>query len=282
MVEINNDEYVLLKNYLQNKCGLEIPEIKKYLFNTRLCEILSKNNFNSFSELYLNLKNGNSSELQQEIIENMTTSETSFFRDNHPFEVLKNKILPEISGIKKEKNYPRSLRIWSVACSTGQEPYSMAMIIKEQIENLELFNYNEVCILSTDISKTSIEKAKKGLYTEEEIKKGMKEPYKNKYLAKQKNNMWKVNNEIRKMIEFRTINLCNYFPDEFNKYDIILCRNVIIYFAKELKQKILDLFYKLLYPDGILIIGAAENLYNLSNNFEAEHINETTIYRIKK
>ena len=283
MIEINKDEFLLFKKYLLESCGLDIPLEKKYLFNTRLCELIRENNFKSFSDLYLNLKNGGSKELQKKIIEYMTTHETSFFRDTHPFETLQNIIIPKIlsSKLKSSQSSPK-IRMWSVACSTGQEPYSMAMILQEEIDNNNSIEVKDVHILSTDISNRAIKKAKKGLYTDDEVKKGMKEKYKEKYIKIKKNNMWQITDEIKAMIEFKEINLSRNFSNNLPFFDIIFCRNTIIYFSKELKQKIIKQFCELLDYDGMLIVGASENLYNLTDCFETEYMGQTIIYRVKK
>jgi len=283
LIEINKDEFLLFKKYLLESCGLDIPLEKKYLFNTRLCELIRENNFKSFSDLYLNLKNGGSKELQKKIIEYMTTHETSFFRDIHPFETLQNIIIPKIlsSKLKSSQSSPK-IRMWSVACSTGQEPYSMAMILQEEIDNNNSIEVKDVHILSTDISNRAIKKAKKGLYTDDEVKKGMKEKYKEKYIKIKKNNMWQITDEIKAMIEFKEINLSRNFSNNLPFFDIIFCRNTIIYFSKELKQKIIKQFCELLDYDGMLIVGASENLYNLTDCFETEYMGQTIIYRVKK
>jgi chemotaxis protein methyltransferase CheR len=256
---------------------------KKYLFNTRLCELIRENNFKSFSDLYLNLKNGSSKELQEKIIEYMTTHETSFFRDTHPFETLQNIIIPEILSNKlKSSQLSPKIRMWSAACSTGQEAYSTAMILKEEIDNNNSLNTKDIYILATDISNSAIEKAKEGLYTDDEVKKGMREKYKEKYIKIKKNNMWQITDEIKGMIEFKKINLSKIFSKELPIFDIIFCRNTIIYFSKELKQKIIKQFYELLDYNGILIMGASENLYNITDSFKTEYMGQTTIYRAKK
>ncbi len=283
LIKINNDEFLLLKKYLLESCGLDIPVEKKYLFNTRLCELIRENNFKSFSDLYLNLKNGVSKELQKKIIEYMTTQETSFFRDTHPFETLQNIIIPGILSNKlKSSQLSPKICMWSAACSTGQEAYSTAMILKEEIDNNNSLNTKDIYILSTDISKSALEKAKKGLYTDDEVKKGMREKYKGKYIKIKKNNMWQITDEIKGMIEFKKINLSRNFSNNLPFFDIIFCRNTIIYFSKELKLKIIKQFYELLDYNGILIMGAAENLYNITDSFKTEYMGQTTIYRVKK
>jgi len=284
LIDINNNEFKLFQEYLLKNSGINIPIEKKYLFRTRLSELINAKNLNSFGELYQQFKNTDNQELQNKIIEVMTTNETSFFRDGHPFETFQNIILPEIIKQKSKEalHYSPKIRIWSAACSTGQEPYSVAMILMEMLKMESRCGIEDVYILSTDISSSVLNRARKGLYTDDEVKKGMKDKYKGRYITRHNESLWEITDDIKKMVDFKELNLSKDFSDNLFHFDIIFCRNLIIYFLDELKRKVIEQFHRLLNPKGILIIGAAENLYGISDDFEVSHNGKTTIYRTKK
>ena len=284
MIEINNDEYKIFQEYLLKISGIHIPYEKKYLFNTRLSEIMDKMKLKSFNELYNHLQKNNTRDLKKQIIEVMTTNETSFFRDCHPFDLLQSVILPKIvkAKIAEEHFIPFKIRIWSAACSTGQEPYSIAMVISEWLETNECVTANNFDILATDISGAVLSRAEKGVYYNEEIERGMKEKYIDKYIKRNRNGLWEISNKIKQMIEFKEFNLSRDFSSGMLLFDIIFCRNLIIYFSNKLKTNVMNQFYKVLNTDGILIIGAAENLYGINDSFEVIPNGQTTIYKVKK
>ena len=283
MIEINDKEFGLFREYLLDSCGIDIPEEKRYLFNTRLGPILEKKNCTGFGGLYDLLQDNSQPELRNQVVEAMTTNETAFFRDGHPFEAFGNVILPELAARKQKESlfFPPGLRIWSAACSTGQEPYSIAMILYEFMKRQNSFNADNIRIFATDISAQAVKKAETGEYTDAEIDKGMKEVYRGLY-AEKSGGKWHITDKIRKMVNFRQLNLArDFFPDMAN-LDLIFCRNVIIYFSVDLREKIVEKFYRVLNPGGILMIGAAENLYGITSRFEVVHIGATTIYRAKE
>ena len=272
-----------MKNILYDRCGIEIPAEKKYLFKTRLSDLLAQENIPTFRELHsrLQVDDGRLTEL---LIEFMTTNETSFFRDDHPFKTLFSTIIPNlVEKIKKRSFYgPAGLRIWSAGCSSGQEPYSVAMTLMEWLEKKTICSIDRISILATDISEKILEKAEKGMYTENELEKGLSDNMKEKYFRK--NDMcWLVDDKLKNIIKFQKLNLAETFSGKLDNFDIIFCRNVIIYFSAKLKRKIIDQISDLLNPGGVLILGASENLYNISSDFETRHAGRTTIYyRVKK
>ncbi|MBN2442693.1 MAG: protein-glutamate O-methyltransferase CheR [Spirochaetales bacterium] len=283
MLDLSLSEFKLLKEYLFESCGIVIPEEKSYLFRTRLNDVIEEEKFQSFNELYDSLESEKDGKLEKQIIEMMTTHETSFFRDTHPFQTFSTILLPEsINRNKVESlNFTPSVSIWSAGCSTGQEPYSLAMIINDlQKSNPEKYNHTTY-ILASDISNQVLDQAVKGEYSQSEVERGLDENHRASYFQK-KENRWQIDESIRKMITFREINLSKQLPDKIGSFDFIFCRNVIIYFSIELKKRLIDYYYNALKPGGILFIGASENLYKVTDKFNAEYVGPTTYYRVKK
>lgn len=283
MIEIHDDEYILLKEYLKDCCGIDVPSEKIYLFKTRLSDLLREEGFSTFKDLFVHLKSEKEKRLQKRLIEFMTTNETSFFRDEHPYETLKNVILPEIALKKKSESiyFPPKLRIWSAGCSTGQEPYSISIIIQEWIEEDKTFSPENISIIATDISSEVVNRARSGIYSNNEIRKGMNKQLLEKYFYTE-NDKYIVKQDVKKTILFNELNLSTEFENSMGKFDIIFCRNVMIYFAKTLKQSILSQFHTILNPGGNLVLGASETLYHLSEKFESAYHGESTLYRVIK
>ncbi|MHC4870628.1 MAG: CheR family methyltransferase [Planctomycetota bacterium] len=281
MVEINSDEFSLLTNYLLDTWGIDITEDKKYLLHTRLSGFLANENCTTFGEFYRKLRAPENLDLDKRLIEEMTTNETSFFRDQHPFETLIDCIMP---GIVKKKNenisyLPPKIRIWSAGCSTGQEAYTIAIVLHrwlaESGHNLTMDNFS---ILATDISGRVLNRAKEGVYAEGEFDDRLPEYFKRDYFEKAEDR-YRIVSDIKKHVVFSEVNLAQPI-ESLGCFDVILCRNVIIYFSKDLKGKIIDQFYNMLNPSGVLMLGASESLYMLSDKFSAEH-NGQTIYYVK-
>jgi len=283
MIKITGNEHILLKNYLFNCCGIDIPPEKSYLFETRLNDLLKKQGYTTFGELHNHLKADKNDKLKKRLIEYMTTNETSFFRDNHPFQAFATTILPEIAlkGKREAVFFPPQIKIWSAGCSTGQEPYSIAILVNEWLCKQNDISPQRIAITATDISEEVLEKAKKGVYSGNEIKKGMKQEFLEKYF-RNNDNSWILNTKIRNMVVFNELNLAEDFKHKMQKIDIIFCRNVIIYFSIELKKKIIHQFYNLLKSNGILILGASETLYQLSDKFITQYIGPSIFYKAIK
>lgn len=283
MIEIHDDEFVLLKEYLNDCCGIDVPSEKSYLFKTRLSDLLMEEGFSTFKELFVHLKSEKETNLQKRLIQFMTTNETSFFRDEHPYETFLDIILPEIALKKKSDAiyFPPQLRIWSAGCSTGQEPYSISIIINEWLGKHDTFTRDNISIIATDISADVVDKARSGIFSINEMKKGMKEEYLLKYFYKE-NNKYIAKDELKKSVIFNELNLALNFQNSMGRFDIIFCRNVMIYFANALKRDIISQFHTILNPGGILVLGASETLYQLSEKFDSEYHGESIIYRVKK
>jgi chemotaxis protein methyltransferase CheR len=278
ITEIQEHEFNTLKNYLLVSSGIDVPVEKKYLFTTRLSEFLIKVKCSSFLQLHELLQNDPL--LHQSFIESMTTHETSFFRDGHPYQVFQNTILPEI--VKKRGTSTRKMYIWSVACSTGQEPYSLSIAIHEWCQSNPQSGIQpaDFVIFAGDISERVLSVARRGVYTRDEVARGITDIQLSKYF-KQIENCYEVNQNVREIIQFRQINLSQPLV-YMGRFDLIMCRNVMIYFSVELRKKIVGQFSDVLQSEGFLILGASETLYGLSENFLPHHYGETIVYRTPK
>jgi chemotaxis protein methyltransferase CheR len=213
--------------------------------------------------------------LRHRILDAMTTNETSWFRDTYPFDILKEKLLPELG-----KKHPSRLRIWSAACYTGQEPYSLSMVITEYMQSKPgSLPTSGIEILGTDISPTVLEKARSACYDEASVARGLSLERKQRFF-KHSDNCWRIIDPIRERITFRELNLMQSYA-ALGKFDIIFCRNVLIYFSAELKRDILSRMAKSLVPGGYLILGGSESITNYSEEFELVRWRNGVIYKLK-
>ena len=257
-----------------------MQENKRYLFTTRLGEYLKENGYSGFSEFYTRLTSGKEPQLQREFIQAMTTHESSFFRDVRPFSLLKNHLLPETArNCRENARYLRPhLRILSAGCSSGQETYTIAMVVRTWLETQTDFTDQDVTIIGIDISKRILDHARRGTYTRQEI--GLTVPVAtfNRYFIKQQDGIFTVADPIRAMVRFQEHNLIEPVTP-LGKFDIIFCRNVIIYFPVDLQKKILRHFSGQLNRYGALIMGASETTYNLCDAFESVQAEDSVYFR---
>lgn len=282
MIEISDAEFSVLSQYLSRICGIEIPSEKRYLFRTRLTSFLEEERCTSFSDLYTRLTAASDKDLENQLIQAMTTHESSFFRDSHPFDVLQRKILPALAKQRLAKGgriAPR-LRILSCGCSLGQEPYTIAMCVREWLDSQRHFTKQDIVILGIDLSRRALERAMRGVYTDLELGRFLPLNLKSRYLLAA-DGKWRISDEIRGMVNFAHLNLAEGFGF-IGPFDIIFCRNVIIYLSAKLKTKVLRQFRNLLNEKGILILGASESLYALSDEFITVHDGPTTYYQPKE
>ncbi len=273
-MQVTAEDLKVLSRLVDDLCGVVIDESKGYLIESRLSSVAEAAGCRSFSELYYKARYENDKTIQSQIIDAITTHETLFFRDNSPFEALQHKVLPDLIDARQKTSAPRRLRIWSAACSTGQEPYSVGIILSELISNISSW---DVRILATDISDAAIRQASLGFYRESDIQRGMRPELLNRYFARQADG-WKVQDAIRAMVSFRRLNLLEPFRG-LGPFDIIFCRNVAIYFTREARA---DLFNRLtaeLVPDGYLFVGSSESLTDLGPQFVPQHHCRTVFYQ---
>ncbi|MHC4473460.1 MAG: CheR family methyltransferase [Planctomycetota bacterium] len=277
-VDITDPEFALLKEFLLTRCGIDIPPEKRYLFVTRLGECLAKNGCRNFSELYLRLSGEGREPIEEELIEAMTTHETSFFRDGHPFETLTRTILPDLArrrAARAQFSLPR-IRILSAGCCTGEEPYSIAMCVRDWLDTQSEYGPAQVSVLATDISPAALSHARRGVYRSEQVTNGLPARQREEYV-KSDSGGFAIREDVRAMVYFAEVNLSRDFR-HLGFFDLILCRNVIIYFPLELRRNIVDTFYDLLTPGGVLLLGASESLYQITKRFQAVHSGPTTYY----
>jgi len=279
-------EYESIVKYVYDVCGIVLEEGKEYLVEHRLNPILGELECNSFSDLAIKLDSGLINFLAREkIINAITTNETSFFRDEHPYTTFRDKVMPELFELvkqRKERTSPRrgaKVNIWSVAASTGQEPYSIAITIADYIDmrNVDLISMEDFGILGTDISSRVLAKAVEGIYGPMEVEHGLTPEMLDRHFIKEKD-FYVIKDNLRKIMEFRAFNIQESFT-QIGSFDVIFCRNILIYFTIDAKRRILSQLYEVLAPNGYLFIGTTENMYGLNNDFVSEKLGQTTVYR---
>jgi len=283
---LNNEDYHIIIKYVFDICGIVLGEDKQYLIEQRLSPILDEFGCKDFSQLARKLSLGETTFLTREKMLNaMTTNETSFFRDEHPYVTFREKIMPDMMETvrqRKERSWQRrgpKVRMWSVAASTGQEPYSMAMIIAEVINNIGMgmITLEDFGILGTDISSKVLSKAMEGKYGPLEVARGLTPEMRRKYFV-QDGEYYVINNTLKHVVEFKAFNIQDQFT-QIGSFDVIFCRNILIYFTDDAKRRILSQLYQVLAPGGYLLLGSAENMYNLNDEFTTERYGATTVYR---
>jgi chemotaxis protein methyltransferase CheR len=252
-------DYEYLRKLLRDHSGLDLSADKQYLIESRLLPLSRKSGLSGISELVQRMKGGSASIITQ-VVEAMTTNETFFFRDKTPFDHFRDSITPEILRARASR---KSIRIWCAAGSTGQEPYSLAMCLKEMSAAIAGWR---VEILATDLSQEVIEKSKAGLYSQFEVQRGLPIQMLVKYF-KQTGEIWQINPDIRAMVQHRQLNLLHDFS-QFGVFDVIFCRNVLIYFDQNTKIGIFNRLARTTEPDGFLVLGAAETVVGLTDVFK--------------
>ncbi len=280
-VKITPEELTLFSDYIATLSGIHLNSSKGYLLETRLVKMLRETGTDNFTDLYKKIRADISKKLEGQLLDAMTTNETHFFRDSAPFDLLQHKIIPDlidrrIPGADINKS-PLTLKIWSAACSTGQEVYSIGIVLKELLGDTT--NHN-VTILGTDISDEAVTKASWGYYSPIDIEKNLPPAKLNKYFNKE-NDKWKIDDEIRSLATFKKLNLMNDFS-HLGKFDIIFCRNVAIYFPEEKKKLLFQRISKLLKPDGALIIGSTESIATVCPSFESKRYLRSIYYQLKQ
>lgn len=266
-------DYLLFCNYLKESSGITLGENKAYLVKNRLRPILQAHNVKTLGEATKKIISGADPKLKLEIIDAMTTNETSWFRDQYPFEYLHDELLPKLKG--KRMSTPR---IWSAACSYGHEAYSMSMVIDEyMMKNPGCFPA-DVQIVGTDISSRVVKAATTAEYDRLAMARGLSDERKRRYFTKTENGTYKVNDKIKRRVRFQYLNLLESFAT-LGRFDIIFCRNVLIYFSNENKAEILNKFAKCLHKDGVLVLGASESLSSQCTAFEMIKCPRGVVYK---
>lgn len=267
-------EFKQFSQFLEKNCGILLAEHKQYLVQSRLGKIMQDGGMDSLTLLIKALERPGGSSLKDQVIDAMTTNETLWFRDTHPYNILKNRLLPEIKTTKTNQK----LRIWSAACSTGQEPYSMSMVLDEfKRENLGALPMGEE-IVATDISENALRQARSGQYEMLALGRGLDQDRLRKHFRANSDGSWTINHGIKSRVQFKSLNLLGQYS-LLGRFDIIFCRNVLIYFSSELKVEILKKMHRQLNPGGYLLLGASESLTGLSEYYKMIHCRPGIIYQ---
>jgi chemotaxis protein methyltransferase CheR len=252
-------DYEFLRKLLKERSGLDLSSDKQYLVESRLNPLARRVGLSGIEELVAKIRSG-AEALTSEVVEAMTTNETFFFRDKIPFDHLRQTVLPELVQARANR---RSLRIWCAASSTGQEPYSIAMCIKEFAP---LAGWR-VEIVATDLSQGVLEKSRAGIFSQFEVQRGLPIQMLVKYFT-QTGELWQLNADTRAMVQHRQLKLLQDFS-HLGTFDVIFCRNVLIYFDQDTKINIFDRLARVLEPDGVLALGAAESVVGVSDAFRS-------------
>lgn len=269
-------DFQVFREFLEKACGIVLGDNKQYLVASRLNRLLEQNAIKSLGELVLRIQSQPRSGLREAVVDAMTTNETLWFRDVYPFEVLKNRLLPEFV----KDNPGQRLRIWSAACSSGQEPYSLSMSIDE----FERSNLGQLRggahIVATDLSGAILTAAKSAEYDGLSVARGLSGERLTRYFDQKEPGRWTVKQPIRSRVEFRALNLLDSYT-MLGKFDIVFCRNVLIYFSAELKKDILKRIHATLKPGGYLMLGASEALNGLPELYQMVQCSPGIIYKAK-
>lgn len=257
---ISQQDYEGFRAFLEDACGIVLGDSKHYLVASRLSRLMAECSLQSLGELLDKLRKGRTPGLRERVIEAMTTNETYWFRDSHPFEILKQVVLPEFA----QRGQP--VRIWSAACSTGQEPYSISMAVEEYLQGRPGSLPGGVQIVATDISPAVLKDAREATYDALALSRGLSEQRKQRFFV-QRGQRWELRQEVRARVSFREINLLDSYA-LMGRFDVIFCRNVLIYFSMSSKRDILDRMSAALAPRGYLFLGASESITTYSDAFE--------------
>jgi chemotaxis protein methyltransferase CheR len=275
MEKIRPEEIKVLSKYIYDVSGISIDASKAYLLETRFGKLMEEEGCRSYSEFYNKAKSDTLKSLEKRIINAITTNETLFFRDTSTFDLLRHKIIPDLIDTHSEKGI-KNMKIWSSACSTGQEIYSIAIVLKE------LFGTNSthrIKLMGTDLSDAAVSQASAGTYNKFEIERGLPQEKLQRYFTPAGGN-WKIKDEIRAMATFRQMNLMEPFVG-LGKFDIIFCRNVAIYFTLQDRKKLFNKIADVLEPDGYLLIGSTESLTGICPRFIPKRHLRSVYYQLK-
>ncbi|RMG50482.1 MAG: protein-glutamate O-methyltransferase CheR [Gammaproteobacteria bacterium] len=272
--QLNAAEYEQFKEFLEKSCGLVLGDNKHYLVTSRLTGLLDEYRVGSVGELIKLLVSRPPMGMKERIIEAMTTNETFWFRDGFPFDILKNRLYPEL-------DQGRQIKIWSAACSTGQEAYSISMTAEEYRAANPGKLRGDVRIVGTDISPAVVKQAQQGRYDHLAMTRGLSPERKQKFFRQIDEKTWEVIPQIKTRASFRTLNLLESYR-ALGKFDIVFCRNVLIYFSAENKKDIINRIAEVLNPRGYLFLGASESITSYSDAFEMIRCNPGVLYRLKQ
>ncbi len=269
---MTDQDFDFIRKLLRERSAIILEPGKQYLVESRLTPLAQKLKLGSIGALVDRLRNQPYNGLHTQVIEAMVTTETSFFRDHHPYEAMRKAVLPDLIARRAGE---RRLTIWCSACSSGQEPYSVALLLREHFPELAGW---QVTILATDLSREILERARAGRYNQIEVNRGLPAALLIKHFQ-QDGTHWQLKEEVRRMVEFRELNLAQPWP-ALPRMDLVLLRNVMIYFEVEAKKAILGRLGRLLRPDGYLLLGGAETTFNLDDSYRRVEQFRTGFYQL--
>jgi chemotaxis protein methyltransferase CheR len=272
-ITISEQEYKDFCRFLESQCGIVLGDNKQYLVRSRLSPLVTKYGQTSLSALLRDVVKGMNRELRVAAVDAMTTNETLWFRDTYPFTMLADKLLPEVAAKK------RPIKIWSAASSSGQEPYSIAMTILETQQKKPGLLPN-CSVVATDISSTMLDMCRMGSYDNLALGRGLSLERRRSFFEDAGDGRMKVKDNVKRLVNFRPQNLMESYA-LLGKFDIIFCRNVLIYFSADMKSKVLNQMAGSLNPGGYLLLGASESLTGLTDRFDMVRCNPGIIYKLK-
>lgn len=268
------DEYAAFRAFLEKACGIVLGDNKQYLVNSRLGRLMQEHHIDGIGTLLRRMQAPDGRLLRTHVIDAMTTNETSWFRDPTHFNALRQEVFPELM-----KQRRMGLRIWSAACSSGQEPYTLAITADEWRRSVIGSMAPRVEIVGTDIAPTMLEYAQKGLYCSHAIQRGLPDAVRNRYFTPM-DDCYELKADIRNMVRYQNLNLLERF-EHMGRFDIIFCRNVLIYFSAEVKRDIVERFAKQLNPGGYLFLSSSESLTGVTDVFEMKRVAGALMYQLK-
>ncbi len=264
-MEISSTDYNTFCQILERQSGILLGDSKQYLVASRLSNFIQENNIASLSDLLYEINAPSGKLLLQKVIDQMTTNETLWFRDSYPFEYMKRHLIPELNKLGR-------FRIWCAACSSGQEPYSLAMLLDE------ISTKSATEIIATDLSHRILQKARQGIYQQIELKRGLPGNKLQRHFNKMDEKNWQLKPDLREKIRFQQLNLLG-LPYSVGKFEVIFCRNVLIYFSQDNKTRVLNGLIDSLRPGGYLFLGASESLTRDCKPMEMVRCNPGLVYR---
>ncbi len=266
-------DYEAFRVFLEEACGILLGNNKQYLVSSRLSKLMEQQEISDLTQLVQRMRRGSQSSLKEAVIDAMTTNETLWFRDTHPFDIFKNKLLPEL---QQERGGP--IRIWSAACSSGQEPYSLSMMVDE-FRNAKMgLLKRPIEFVATDLSRSMLDLCKKAEYDSLSLGRGLARERLQRFFEPVDDSVWRVKQEIRNRVRFQTLNLKDSYR-ALGKFDVVFCRNVLIYFSADLKADILRRIHATLRPGGYLVLGASEGLSGAVEHYKMVQCSPGIIYQ---
>jgi chemotaxis protein methyltransferase CheR len=270
-MQLGEPQLTFIKNLVYKKSAIVLEGDKTYLIEARLGPLARAEGFPSIEAMVERMRAAPTDVLHSKVVEAMTTNETTFFRDQHPFDALRDDIIPTL---RKSRQTQRTLNVWSAACSSGQEAHSIGMLLREKFPDMNAW---QVKILGTDLCNAALTRARNAKYMQIEVNRGLPAPLLLKYFTRDGAD-WQLKDDIRKMVEYKWMNLIEPWP-RLPTFDIIFLRNVLIYFDVPTKKAILGHIKRVLAPDGYLFLGGAETTLRIDDDFERIQCGKSVFYR---